>query len=1160
MKNPLLDKEFLYELNQFQHKDIYARIIVLNFDEMPLEQIEGKVISGSINIDGNSAVRRTCNLSLVAKDVDINNFYWSIGSKFTLEVGVNNVINNEYPDIIWFKQGIFVIGSFNSSLSGNNYSISIGGKDKMCLLNGDMGGSLPASIDFGKIDTYNNSYKPVSFNVEDYTQYEANKYYTYDKDKKTDREKDKYEISIDEFDFEQDYYEKESVLTQDLLTIENIIREAVHTYGKEPYSNIIINDLSDYGLELMEYRGDETLYLFFNINSNTYDQMITQSNADIIDIYFKGENKANKITDLNESDFNSLVDGFNKGKEFTFEPNGKNFYTVAKIEYGDATGYRPTDLVYAGELISSIGESLTSILDKIKNMLGAFEYFYDIDGRFIFQAKKIYAQNSWNTLQEYNGTVYAQDAVDESPYSYSFEDVNLIQKFSNQPALNNLKNDYSVWGVRKSATGAEIPIHSRYAIHKKPTYYKNFDGKIFCSDLSIFEEVKQAQKDEIIKDLNNRILNFEPKYRDSMPEYLDTPWRNKDGSWTPGWWDIRDWHDYYVALRQEEPNYSMKEYSRNDSQGCQKFTDIFGNNNQYRNRYVWLIIIESDGKINIQHGSGNPVDQGRWCFRYQSEYDENGELFTYWLDLDGNKHTNYIASYTDDNSEQARERLAKQYNISIESVKWFIPPYCGCSNDHTYLEFLENDIKTDGSLVYFYNPNFPGVASFEDAVQDQVDKEYQEMIDSGLINLVDWREIIYQMALDYFEYNQDPDFAYRLTNNNMKFDKSESYYPNGITEYEMFYTDMQGFWRQLYNYNLVLSSKYELIDGIKKFNDSDLDRLDQINKLNLELAQPGLPIGKQQEILKSISEIKKQMEYITYEIDQGEYINQVFYEITDLKQQIIDNLKISEKIEQQEHFFVYVEKDDDPDIEGTEYRKKEFIPLLNSDIKAGNTYFTNSISIRDDNNNLKEIKDQRWQQGVWWKNHKWIGEPISNYILPFEEENESLWYWNRNVVKAPELLNFWIDFYNIESEIGQYGISIIGDRPKVVNNSKITSIYFRSVPQVIFVYGDTTNLDRKTGYTYVQLNPSQEDLFTISSRGKSAEEETNELFNKHSYSNESISITTIPIYNLEANTLIYIHNDENNINGKYQISKITVPLAYNGTMSISATKIIDPII
>ena len=73
-----------------------------------------------------------------------------------------------------------------------------------------------------------------------------------------------------------------------------------------------------------------------------------------------------------------------------------------------------------------------------------------------------------------------------------------------------------MWGTRKTATGAEVPIHSRYAIHKKPTYYKTFDGKIYCSDLSIFDEVNQKKKDEIIQDLNNRVLNFEPKYRDSM--------------------------------------------------------------------------------------------------------------------------------------------------------------------------------------------------------------------------------------------------------------------------------------------------------------------------------------------------------------------------------------------------------------------------------------------------------------------------------------------------------------------------------------------------------------------------------------------------------------------------------------------------------------------
>ena len=75
----------------------------------------------------------------------------------------------------------------------------------------------------------------------------------------------------------------------------------------------------------------------------------------------------------------------------TFASDSTNTkYTIAKIIYGQTVGYRPTELTYAGELISNIGESITSVLDKIKKMLGEYEYFYDLDGRFIFQRKKTY--------------------------------------------------------------------------------------------------------------------------------------------------------------------------------------------------------------------------------------------------------------------------------------------------------------------------------------------------------------------------------------------------------------------------------------------------------------------------------------------------------------------------------------------------------------------------------------------------------------------------------------------------------------------------------------------------------------------------------------------------------------------------------------------------
>ena len=153
--NPLFDTDFLYKLSTEKQREIYARITSLTWEENPIEFIEGKITSGSINVDGSSAVRRTCNLTLIAKDINIKDFNWSLNTKFKLEIGLTNNIDKNYPDIIWFKQGLFIITSFNTSISTNNYQISISGKDKMCLLNGDISGSLPHITDFGIEEYYN---------------------------------------------------------------------------------------------------------------------------------------------------------------------------------------------------------------------------------------------------------------------------------------------------------------------------------------------------------------------------------------------------------------------------------------------------------------------------------------------------------------------------------------------------------------------------------------------------------------------------------------------------------------------------------------------------------------------------------------------------------------------------------------------------------------------------------------------------------------------------------------------------------------------------------------------------------------------------------------------------------------------------------------------
>ena len=116
-----VDDEFLYKILTNKEREIFARITALTFSEKALEFIEGKITGGSINIDGNSIVRRTCQLTLVAQELNITDFYWGLKNKFKLEIGLKNNIDSNYPDIIWFNQGLDIITSFNSSLCKNKH-------------------------------------------------------------------------------------------------------------------------------------------------------------------------------------------------------------------------------------------------------------------------------------------------------------------------------------------------------------------------------------------------------------------------------------------------------------------------------------------------------------------------------------------------------------------------------------------------------------------------------------------------------------------------------------------------------------------------------------------------------------------------------------------------------------------------------------------------------------------------------------------------------------------------------------------------------------------------------------------------------------------------------------------------------------------------------
>lgn len=139
-------------------------------------------------------------------------------------------------------------------------------------------------------------------------------------------------------------------------------------------------------------------------------------------------------------------------------------------------------------------------------------------------------------------------------------------------------------------------------------------------------------------------------------------------------------------------------------------------------------------------------------------------------------------------------------------------------------------------------------------------------------------------------------------------------------------------------------------------------------------------------------------------------------------------------------------------------------------------------------------------------------------------------------------------------------VPVIGSRTKVVDDKNVKAVHYKDIPNVIFKRNnDKSETERKSGYTYVNINKTTENYFSISSKGKSANERLEELLYTNGYCPENITVQAIPVYHLEPNHHIYIQDKKSGIDGEYMVEKITIPLSYNKTMSITASKVVDSI-
>lgn len=432
----LKDASFLRKLDLENIKTFYVKILVLDKNELPLRAIEGRVSTGSISIDGSSSIRRSGSITFLAEEkdndlTDVDNLL-SMNKKIKILIGIENNIDEHYDKIIWFKQGIFVITNPSISHNMQGVTISLQFKDKMCLMNGECGGNLPTSITFNEYDQII-GYREIEYDSTIQESYpgDPNNYTVYGFRYTVNNQ-----MTYMMWDASGGWYNSSYDQVGERITVPqkifDIIQTLVCNYGGEAISNIIINDVP---LELrssVRYTGSGTLF------------------------------------------YNSATDMYTQDSEVAAANDG----TWIAYGFNEDCGYIYTDFTYPGKLVSSIGDNVCSVLDKIKQTLGNFEYYYDIDGKFIFREVKNYLNTQYSPVQtldrEYtltkNGYIlneenYFVDFSNKSQSIYTFDEGSaLISAYSNAPKYTNIKNDFHIWG--KNADG--YAIHYHLAIKEKP--------------------------------------------------------------------------------------------------------------------------------------------------------------------------------------------------------------------------------------------------------------------------------------------------------------------------------------------------------------------------------------------------------------------------------------------------------------------------------------------------------------------------------------------------------------------------------------------------------------------------------------------------------------------------------------------------------------------
>lgn len=415
-----------------QVKHTVVAVDLLNLQERPIAHIEGQIINGSYSIDGDSAIRRTLNLTFVTTDSNYKILETSnplaINKKIKVSIGIIDLTNPFMEEPLWFPCGTYVMTTCKSNADVNSQKITITCLDKMCLHNGEIAGKLEYTT---RLDS------------EDITP----TYINYITNLQTD-----YEL------LKKDLNKKETYLTSMEVNINTIYREV------EGLNSILEAECIQLLTLINKIRTTE------NSDRETIDNLLIEFSEGITELFVNSRRKKLLIKDIIKYAAISLG-GELPGKVIINDVPEK-IKTPIYVDKNGTIGYKMISFIYPNELTLNTGDVVTTVYEKCKQALGGnYEYFYDVEGNFIFQEIKNYLDNTIVPLNELRNSNYKY-SFEKTPIQFDFSKYNIVSSYAASPNWKNIKNDFYVWGNNEEALiGYHLVIDDKPVV---PNYVKDY--------------------------------------------------------------------------------------------------------------------------------------------------------------------------------------------------------------------------------------------------------------------------------------------------------------------------------------------------------------------------------------------------------------------------------------------------------------------------------------------------------------------------------------------------------------------------------------------------------------------------------------------------------------------------------------------------------------